>query len=94
MANLRYVVAMVRRDPPIKPGHPHKDHIRSEFHLERLLAFLEENLSLPEKKGFLRSKRYKREEAEEHYREVLRIGVSRAYAWLVNNRFEEEKPVD
>lgn len=93
MAKLRYIVAMVRRDDPIKPGHPPKDHIRSEFPIERLIAFVEDNLSLPEKTKLLKSKRYTKEEVEECFSEALRAGVSKAYSWLVNNRSEEEKPV-
>jgi len=94
MAKLRYIVAMVRRDDPIKPGHPPKDHIRSEFPVERLIAFLKNNLHLPEKTGFLKSKKYTREEVDEAVNFALTAGVSKAYSWLVNNRFEEEKPID
>jgi hypothetical protein len=90
MANIRYVVAMVRRDDPVKPGQPHIHRIRAEFPIERLTAFIEDCLSLPEKTGFLKSKKFTKQEVEAAFKMALGAGVSKAYSWLMNNRIADD----
>ena len=89
MANVRYVVAMVRRDDPVKSHQPHTDRIRAEFPIERLTEFIRDSLLLPKKTGLLTSKKFTKEEVESYLSDALNAGVSKAYSWLMNNRVEE-----
>ena len=88
MSDVRYVVAMIRRDDPVKVGQPHTDRIRAEFPIERLIEFISDNLVLREKTGFLRSKKFTRDEVNTAVSEALRSGISKAYSWLMNNRVD------
>jgi len=81
---------MVRRDDPVKPGQPYIHRIRAEFPVERLTEFISDCLTLQEKTGFLKGKKYTKEEAEYAFSEALRAGVSKAYSWLMNNRIADD----
>lgn len=80
MADVRYVVAMVRRVPPDKPHLPYKDVIRAELPIEHIYEFIVDSLFLPDVKT------YSRTEVKAAVKDAVAEASKKAYNWLINNR--------
>lgn len=80
MADIRYVVAMIRREPPDKAHLPHRDVIRAEFPLEDFYKFINQSIFLPNQK------RYTSREVKAAIKESVKRSAGLAMKWLVDSR--------
>lgn len=87
MSKVRYVVAMIRRDPPVKPGSSGEEYLRSEFPLEDYGKFILDALDVPKKRKWWH-RRLDEDLMRRALRAAIRIGVSRAYSHLMNQRWK------
>ena len=80
MADIRYVVAMVRREPPEKPHLKPKDVIRAEVPVEDIYKFINAALFLPSDRSFTRK------EVKEAIKEAEEVARKKMYAHLLKIR--------